>query len=172
MFLYVHPWLFDEQLARLTRPLNVERTAFLLRLGGYAIFGALLVAANLLFDYAKVRIVVEDRHSALGALAAAARFIRRHAREVLGLYLLNGLTFIALLAAWAAVAPGAGGSGFSMWASLILTQLYIVARLLLKLQFLASQTALFQVNLAHASYVAAPIPVWPESPAAEAIGKS
>ena len=44
-----------------------------------------------------------------------------------------------------------------------------VARLLLKLQFLASQTALFQTNLAHAAYTAAPEPVWPDSPAAESI---
>jgi hypothetical protein len=40
------------------------------------------------------------------------------------------------------------------------------------LQFIASQVALYQANLAHASYVSAPVPVWPESPAAEAIGPS
>jgi len=39
----------------------------------------------------------------------------------------------------------------------------------MKLQFLSSQTALFQSHLAHASYTAAPVPEWPESPAAEAI---
>jgi hypothetical protein len=44
-----------------------------------------------------------------------------------------------------------------------------VARLLVKLQFLASQTALFQRLLAHAGYTAAPVPSWPESPAAETI---
>jgi hypothetical protein len=56
-----------------------------------------------------------------------------------------------------------------MWVSFVVAQLYVVARLLLKLQFIASQTALFQGNLAHASYTSAPVPVWPESPAAEAI---
>jgi hypothetical protein len=39
-----------------------------------------------------------------------------------------------------------------------------------RLQFAASQTALFQGRLAHAGYVARPIPAWPDSPAAEAIG--
>ena len=39
----------------------------------------------------------------------------------------------------------------------------------LKLQFMASQTALFQRSLAHAGYTAAPEPRWPDSPAAETI---
>ena len=65
-----------------------------------------------------------------------------------------------------------GGSGVTMWLAFVLSQLYIVARLLLKLQFIASQIALFQANLAHASYVSAPVPTWPDSPAAEAIGPS
>jgi hypothetical protein len=56
-----------------------------------------------------------------------------------------------------------------MWLALLVTQIYIAARLLLKLQFIASQTALFQAKLAHAAYTAAPEPVWPESAAAEAI---
>jgi hypothetical protein len=56
-----------------------------------------------------------------------------------------------------------------MWLGFAGTQLYLLARLLLKLQFVASQTALFQRSLAHAAYTAAPAPVWPESPAAEAI---
>ena len=38
-----------------------------------------------------------------------------------------------------------------------------------KLVFYASQTAYFQSQLAHAEYVAAPRPVWPDSPAAEAV---
>ena len=169
LFAYLHPWLFDEQYVTLTRGMAVERTAFLARVAFYVIFGALLVFANVLFDYAKVRLVVEDRHSAVGALVAALRFIRHHPRQVMGLYALNGLVFVALLALWALMAPGAGGAAFSMWATFVIAQIYIIARLLLKLQFMASQTALFQAHLAHAAYTAAPLPVWPESPAAETI---
>jgi hypothetical protein len=169
LFAYVHPWLFDEQFIDLTRGMSVERTVFLVRALFYVIFGTLLVATNLLLDYAKVRIVVEDRHSVLGALTAALRFIRNHPRQVTALYALNSLTFVALLAVWALIAPGAGSAGLAMWVSFVVAQLYVVARLLLKLQFIASQTALFQGNLAHASYTSARVPVWPESPAAEAI---
>ena len=52
---------------------------------------------------------------------------------------------------------------------LLLGQAYIVARHYLKLVFYASETALFQAELAHAAYTAAPAVVWPDSPAAEAI---
>jgi hypothetical protein len=56
-----------------------------------------------------------------------------------------------------------------LWIAFAAGQLYLFARLALKLHFLASQTALFQAHLAHASYSAAPAPAWPESPAAELI---
>jgi len=42
------------------------------------IFALLLAAANIVFDYAKVRTVVEDRRSMLVALLASCRFIRNN----------------------------------------------------------------------------------------------
>jgi hypothetical protein len=169
LFAYVHSWLFEDWFRGATRDLDVERQAFAWRLLMYAIFGVLLVAANTLFDYAKIRAVVEDRRSMLGALIASGRFILRNPARVLGLYALNTLVFLAVVALWALVAPGAGRAGVAMWLAFALGQLYVVARLFVKLHFLASQTALFQASLAHAAYTAAPEPMWPESPAAEAI---
>jgi hypothetical protein len=169
LFAYVHEKLFDQWYVSVTRDLDVERTAFFWRAGMYSVFGALLVAANVLFDYAKVRLVVEDRRSALGALTAAIAFIARNPGQVLALYALNACGFILLVALWAAIAPGAGGAGPSIWVTFAVTQLYVVVRLAMKLQFMASQTALFQARLAHAAYTAAPRLVWPESPAAETI---
>jgi hypothetical protein len=86
---------------------------------------------------------------------------------VLGLYGLNAAVFVLVLGMWAVVVPGAT---VSLWLSVAASQLYILARLAMKLQFMASQTALFQSRLAHAAYTAAPEPLWPESPAAEEIG--
>ena len=169
LFSYVHVWLFDGLYTRLTRDLATERVAFLWRVALYAVFGAALVAVNITFDYAKIRMVVEDRRSVVGALSATLRFLGRHPGRAFGLYALNGLVFLLLLAVWALAAPRAGGMGLSMWLGVAATQLYLLARLLLKLQFMASETALFQQSLAHAGYTAAPLPVWPESPAAEAI---
>jgi hypothetical protein len=169
LFGVVHRWLFEDLFESITRDVNVERTAFLWRAALYAAFGALLVAVNVLFDYTKIRAVVEDRRSMILALAASARFIVRHRGRVLGLYALNALTFLALMAIWAVLAPGAGGAGAPMWVGFAAAQVYLLARLFLKLHFIASQTALFQATLAHAGYTAAPAPAWPESPSAELV---
>ena len=169
LFSYVHVWLFDDLYTRLTRDLTVERVAFLWRVVLYASFGAALVAVNVVCDYARIRTVVEDRRSVVGALRAALAFVGRCPGRVFGLYALNAVVFLLLLAVWALAAPGAGEMGLSMWLGFAGTQLYLLARLLLKLQFMASQTALFQRSFAHAAYAVAPAPAWPQSPAAEAI---
>ncbi len=169
LFAYVHEWLFSGLYPRLTRDLAVERVAFAWRAALYVVFGVLLLATNVVVDYARIRIVVEDRLSAIGGVLAALSFIVRNPGRVLGLYALNAIVFLALLGIWAVMAPGAGRAGGWMWAAALFGQLYVCARLVLKLQFLASQTALFQRLLAHAAYTAAPDPAWPESSAIEAI---
>jgi hypothetical protein len=171
LFTSVHGWLFDDLYDRVTRDVAVERVAFAWRAALYALFGIALVLVNIVVDFAKIRLVVEDRLSVVGALSASLGFLGRHPGRAFGLYAVNALVFVLLLAVWAVAAPGAGGAGLSMWIVVLATQLYLVARLILKLQFLASETALFQRSLAHASYTAAPTPVWPESPAAETIGR-
>ncbi len=95
-----------------------------------------------MFDYARIRTVVEDRHSALGAFVAGARFVRRHP-ATLRLYLINGAGFILLALVYALVAPGAP-SGLAIWIALALGQLYILLRHYVKLLFYASQVAYFQ----------------------------
>lgn len=165
LFTSVHPLLFDRLYPRLTHDVTVERTAFLYRLVLYLAFGVVLVAVNVVVDYAKIRMVVEDRRSAIGGLAAAWRFVRRQPGAAAGLYLLNTAVFLILLAIYAAVASG----GAPTWTTLLFGQLYIVARIVVRTQFAASQIALFQGRLAHAGYTAAPVPVWPDSAAAEAI---
>ena len=62
-------------------------------------------------------------------------------------------------------APTAAASGLGAFAR---GQAYIVLRVFVRLQFMAS-TSLFQSRLAHAGYVARPAPRWPDSPAADAI---
>jgi hypothetical protein len=166
LFAWVHPLIFESAYERLTHEVTVERTAFAIRVGGYVIFGLLLLLLNVVIDYARIRIVVEDRRSAAGGLLAGVRFVRRHAGAVAGVYVLDALLFVLLIAVYALVAPGANAP---VWAVLAIGQTFILIRHVLKLTFYASETALFQSRLAHAAYVAAPAPVWPESAAAEAI---
>ena len=76
LFGSLHRWLFDRLYPALTHEIDgrahgVRWCASAL----YLVFGALVAACNMVFDYAKVRAVVEDRRSMLGAIAAAVRFI-------------------------------------------------------------------------------------------------
>ena len=170
LFDLFHEWLFEDLYGDVTRDIVGERTAFLVRLAGYALFGALVLPVNMLLDYAKIRAVVEDRRSMLGALLAAGRFVRRRPFSTAGLYVLNAGLFGLVLAGYAAVDPGVGASDpRSLWTALLIGQAYVLARVVAKLVFYASQTAYFQSQLAHAGYVAAPEPAPPESPAAEAL---
>jgi hypothetical protein len=167
LFAWVHPLLFGAW-QHLTLDYTVEWKAFALRVVLYALFGLVLVTCNLVFDYAKVRIVVEDRRSVVAAIAAAIAFIRRRPGVVV-LYLIDGCCYLLIVAVYALVAPGLR---VSLWTALLIGQAYVLARLWVKLLFHASEIAFFQDALAHAGYTASPSPSWPESPAAEAIIRS
>ncbi len=168
LFAGLHDWLFDGLFQAMTRDLTVERTALFYRVLLYLAFATVLVLVNVYFDYAKIRMVVEDRRSVVGALAASARFVGRNPGAVFGLYLLDTLVFLTVVALYALVAPGAAG-GVAAWVGFLVGQVYIVLRVCVRLLFGATQIALFQSRLAHARYTAAPISVWPDSPAADAI---
>jgi hypothetical protein len=168
LFGLVHGWIF-EAYDRATREVTAERTAFAVRLAAYLVFAAVLAACATLFDYARVRIVVEDRRSAAGALVASGRFIARHPALVSALFVLNAGSVLALMAVYGLAAPAAPRSGLQMVAALFIGQAYIVGRHYVKLLAYASQTAAFQGLLAHARYTAAPVFVWPESPSVETI---
>ena len=162
-----HDWLFEVVYPSLIEDLTVERTAFFIRAGLYLAFAVPVLVVNMLIDYAKIRAVVEDRRSMIGALAASWRFVRRHPIAAWGLYKINAMLFLIVIGVYYLAAPGASSPNAVAFA---IGQLYIVLRVIVRLQFVASQTALFQSRLAHAGYVARPVPKWPDSPAAEAIG--
>lgn len=135
----------------------------------YAASGLLLATVGLVFDYARVRAVVEDRRSMLGALLAGWRFVRRHPTDCAGLYAVNGTVLAGVIAAHAVVAPHLASAGASPGWAFAAGQAYLAARLAGRLFFYATEVSYFQSRLAHAGYVAAPAPVWPESASAEAL---
>jgi hypothetical protein len=167
----VHELLFDALYPWATREWTVERNAFFLRLALYAVFGGALVSFNIWLDYAKVRAVVEDRRSMIGALVAACRFIGRHPGRTVGLYLSDSLLFVAVVTVYAAFAADAGRTGWTMWVAFAFSEAYLLGRIWVRLVFYASEVSLFQSLLAHAGYVAAPLPVWPDSPSADALDR-
>lgn len=133
----------------------------------YAGAGLLLpaLATSLLITVARVRLVVEDRRSAIGALLAGGRFVRRNAAAVIGVFL-----FYAVLgrgADW--IGRGIQDLGWPAGITLVVSGAFAVLHCGLVLALYGSETSLFQSRLAHASYTAGPPLEWPESPAAEAI---
>lgn len=125
----------------------------------YAVIAPLVLVLNLVFDYAKVRMVVEDRRSAIGAVTSSLRFIKRHLGAAVNLYGLNVAAAVATYWIVASFMEPAGAVAIG----------YVVVRAMLRLVFAGSLIALFQSRLAHAGYTARPLPTWPESPSAEAI---
>jgi hypothetical protein len=124
-----------------------------------------VLTAGAIVHYARVRLVVEDRRSALGALLSGARFLRRHpaaALIYLGFAACLVLSYLLLLRLPPAAVQGE-------WLTAIAGEGFMALQLFLALASAAASTALFQSRLAHASYTAAPRLEWPESPAAEAI---
>ena len=166
LFGVVHPLLFPPDYPWVLGVNGADHASPLLT-PVYSVFLMLAAFWSAVVDYARIRAVVEDRRSMLGALLAGWRFVTAHPLKTFGLYLLNAAAFGALL--WVAflVLPGGGetsGSAFAAAASC-----YVLTRVALKLVFFASQTSLFQRSLAHADYTSAPTILWPESPAAEEI---
>src|SRR5262249_32649846 len=151
---------------RWTRDLTAETPAMMVRAALYVVFIGALSVVNVVADFAKVRAVVEDRRSMLSAIGASLRFIRRRPWRIAGLYLLNIAALLVVARLWLQVAP-AGWT--TTWIALLASQLYLLFRVWGKLAFIASEVVFFQGELAHAQYTAAPAPLWPESPAVEAM---
>ena len=153
-----HRLLFDGVYRWLIRDVSSERVAFVWRVICYAIWLAPLVVVNVIADYAKVRAVIEDRRSMLGALAAGFRFVGRHRIAVATLYLANALVLAVTFAVYLLVAPGSHGGDWRLLAVLAIGQAWILMRIVTRLAFLSTSAALVQRSLAHAEYAAAPPP--------------
>jgi len=163
---WMHPLLFGTVYDWWTRDLTVEREAVVLRAVLYIVFLGALGLVGLIADFAKVRTVVEDRRSMLGAFLASWRFVRRRPVRLASLYLLNVLALAVVVIAWSAAAPGASTSPVAAFAA---AQLYLLVRIWTRLALAAAEVAFFQGELAHAAYAAAPLPVWPDSPTVEGL---
>jgi hypothetical protein len=166
LFAWLHPYLFGSLWNQLTRNESSEATAAAIRVALYVVFALALALVSIVSDYAKVRAVVEDRRSMIGALGASIRFLRRRPLRALGLYLLSALAALIIIRLWYSAAPEAWES--IGWAFLT-TQVYMLARVWAKLAWIAAEVVFFQGELAHSTYTAAPLEMWPDSPAAEAI---
>ena len=129
----------------------------------------ILIACNLVFDYA--RSAPSSRIGGAPSVPSSPAPASCGAIRSRAAVCPQRRLFLLLALAYALASPGAP-RGAAIWIALVLGQAYIALRHYVKLLFYASQTAFFQGALAHAAYTAAPLVVWPDSPAAEAIGNA
>lgn len=100
---------------------------------------------TMIFDYVRIRMVVDDRTSSLAAAGAGTKFAVINARSTYGLYLLLCMAGVVLIALYALIEKAIPQDSY--WPLLflfVIQQGYIFGRLWLKAGFYASQTKLYQ----------------------------
>jgi hypothetical protein len=143
LYYTVHPLLFGNLGGLLPMLVVDERIAFAVRLVFYVMFGSLLVAISILADYARVRLSLSPGLPTLSAVAESWRFVRGQVRPVVGLYLAAGLLFVVLLAAYGAIEI-VGDVNVGGWRGVVIAQVYIMARIVVRLTFAASELRLYR----------------------------
>jgi hypothetical protein len=131
------------------------------------------VVVDVAMLFAGIRLVVEDRRSALGSLAAGIRFVRRNLVAVGVLWIVVGFIQYVLGSAQHAWVAYVIDSPPGAWTARVVDETFNALSLWQSVLFpSAAGIALFQARLAHAGYTAAPPAIWPESASAEAIANA
>lgn len=142
IYAYVLSGLGEFVSARL-RDIIDERIAFLWTAAKYLVVAVLLVCVNLVFDYARIATVLENRRSMLLATLRALRLVGAHPLRTAGLYLLVALIGLLFLGVYSLLPEKPWEQ---TWRGVTVTflagQLYIVSRIWTRLLFYAGQSAL------------------------------
>ena len=138
---WLFPWIEEA-----TRDVTVERTVLFWNLLGALAIVFLLGLVNMIFDYAKIATVRERRRSMFLAAFRGFVFVITHPLRALGVYYALALVALLLPLIYLWFGPG---TGQSTWTSVLLLflvgQIYLVARLILRLTFYGSQLALYDL---------------------------
>lgn len=132
-----------------------EMTPYVFYMGRNAIVLIVLALMMMSFDYAKIRLVLDGRYSALGATGAGFRFAFGHFFRTFGLYLLLCLFGLGLILVYSFLNSLVRQTGY--WTILlvfVIQQVYLFFRIWLKASFYATQTVFCQRAI-HDQYTAA-----------------
>ena len=131
----------------LAREAVSEKTAIALALGRHALLLLALVLVHMVSSYAKVLVVCEERLSALLAFLSSLGFCARNFLAALGQYVVVLALGVALLFLFGALDARLAVVGWkSQIVALVLSQLFVAARVALRLGLLASQVELQQAR--------------------------
>jgi hypothetical protein len=110
----------------------------------WAIVMLLCLGVGMVFDYARIRLVFEDRRSAVRSLLGALGFVAAHPGRTTALYALLWAAAIAVAVVYLALSAVLPRSGLG-WLALVflLQQAFVWARCAIKLLFLTKQAGLY-----------------------------
>jgi len=139
----LHPAIFS-LVDRITANFMTERATLFVNIIGYFIVLVVILFINMLFDYAKVIVVVEKRDSAWEAVWLALKFLLKRFGKASGLYLLIGIIGLAIARVFALVlSVFEPNTVLLLIIAILIQQLYILVKITVRLVFYASQLDLF-----------------------------
>ena len=122
-----------------------ESTAMAWLLGRHALLLLAVLFVHLLSGYAKAIVVLEERSSAVLALASAVAFALRHLVRVLGHYLTVVAAGVLLLGAWGLLDGAWETTGYkTQILALVLFQALVFGRMFLRLALMGGQIDLYR----------------------------
>jgi hypothetical protein len=138
---WLFPWIEEA-----TKDVTVEGTVLFWNLLGAVAILFLLGLVNMIFDYAKIATVRERCRSMLLAAFRGFVFVFTHPLRTFGVYLSLALVALLLPLIYLFFGPG---TGQSTWTTVLLVfligQVYLIARLVLRLTFFGSQLVLYDL---------------------------
>jgi hypothetical protein len=100
----------------------------------------MLIMVNMLFDYAKIIVVVNDFNSMYSTIKQALMFVMMSMRKTVSLYMLYFLAFLLLLFLYLGIEQFISvSSGYMVLVFFLWSQLYMLIRLFIRLSFFSGQ---------------------------------
>ncbi len=129
------------------RTINMESevTAIGRNLGRYIFIAVLFLFISVIFDYAKIKIVVHESYSLLPEVWSSVKFVFSHFGKTIGMYLPLIVVGVILFGIYF-ILESALPANRVRWILLVflLQQFYIISRVWLRMLFLASQMDLYK----------------------------
>jgi hypothetical protein len=124
---------------------TTDVASFMWRAGGIAVVLVFVSVVIMVFDYAKIRTVIDSRRSMFVATLVGLGFSLRRILRTISLFYLN-LALVALLFAIYLLVESrfSNATTASMAGLFIVQQLFVLGRIWMRLSFFATQTAFYQ----------------------------
>jgi hypothetical protein len=147
LFIVLLGILLSQVFNALTRNATSEFWPFILSSGIFVFIGLMLILINMLFDYAKIITVYNDFLNMKRTTYNAMMFVMMSMRKTVGLYMLFFITALALLCIyWFVESKLIISSGFSVVLFFILSQIYIIFKIWLRISLFNGQFIFYKFS--------------------------